>query len=95
METLLSFSGCVTAIISAITFYAASPNCRWRRWRASAWPARVVGTLLIVASAITFSAALGVGPGICAALGAWMLAFVVLPALALRAGTANADAEGA
>ena len=53
----------------------------------------LAGSVLVAASAATFSGLLGVGPGLCAALGAWMLALVALPMLALRAGGASADAD--
>jgi len=79
--------GALTALLSALALFAGSGHCRWR------WPValrrhgNMAGALLALASLAAWIAALGVGAGLCAMLGCWMLAMVALPYLAVLAET--------
>jgi hypothetical protein len=79
--------GALTALLSALALFAGSGHCRWR------WPValrrygNVAGALLALASLAAWIAALGVGAGLCAMLGCWMLAMVALPYLAVLTQT--------
>ncbi|WP_396616184.1 hypothetical protein ACHZ97_19535 [Lysobacter soli] len=77
------------SLVSASSLYAASPHCRWASWRRHAARGKLVGGLLAVASLWVFIAQLGVGAGLCAMLGTWMLGLMVFPYLAWRTAPAG------
>ncbi|WP_313465912.1 hypothetical protein [Stenotrophomonas sp.] len=66
----------LSAMFSALAFYAASPHCRWPRLR------RQIGLVAAVASLWLWMAELGVAAGLVAMLCTWMLVALLLPALA-------------
>lgn len=76
----------LTSLLSAAALYAASTHCRWPSWRRSGEHGNVVGAALGVASLSMWIGMLGVGAGLCAMLGTWMLALMALPYLAWRTG---------
>lgn len=76
-----AFASC---LLSAAALYAASPHCRWPAWRRAGARGNVVGLALGVVSLALWIMELGVGAGLCAMLGTWMLALMVLPYLAWR-----------
>ncbi|MDN5781772.1 MAG: hypothetical protein L0H23_07085 [Luteimonas sp.] len=83
----MTIAGVIAAVLSAFALYAGSQQCRWRLPAALHRHGSVVGSVLALASLAAWFAALGVGAGLCAMLGCWMLAMVVLPCLAMSAGT--------
>ena len=72
------------ALLSAASLYAASPHCRWPSWKRHAARGNLIGTVLAVAALWVWIAKLGVGAGLCAMLGTWMLGLMALPYLAWR-----------
>ena len=94
MPSLIEVSAILAAVLSAAGFYAGSRHCRWAAWRrlgrAGAWG----GLALLAASLSLWIRVLGVGAGLCAMLGTWMLAMMALPYLAgMRiGGDAGSDA---
>jgi len=72
------------SLISAASLYAASPHCRWPSWRRHAARGNLVGGLLALGALWVWIAELGVGAGLCAMLGTWMLGLMVFPYLAWR-----------
>lgn len=72
------------SLISAASLYAASPHCRWASWQRHAARGNLIGGLLAVATLWVWIAKLGVGAGLCAMLGTWMLGLMALPYLAWR-----------
>ncbi len=92
MPALPATLAALTAVLSAAGLYAGSRHCRWRAWRRMGGSGTVIGALLALASLALWIAALGVGAGLCAMLGTWMLAVMALPYFAgMRIG---ADAAG-
>ncbi len=86
----MTIAGAIAALLSAFALYAGSGHCRWRLPAALRRHGGSVGIVLAVASLAAWIAALGVGAGLCAMLGCWMLAMVALPWLAaLRTGPAR------
>jgi hypothetical protein len=79
--------GMLTALLSALALFAGSGHCRWRLPAALRRHGSVAGALLALASLAAWIAALGVGAGLCAMLGCWMLAMVALPYLAVLTQT--------
>lgn len=75
--TLLAITG---AALSALALYLASPHAHWRA-RPPRAALRAAGWVLAVASLAAWTAAIGFAPGLCAMLGSWMLALVLLPYL--------------
>ena len=78
----MTIAGVIAALLSAFALYAGSGHCRWRLPVALYRYAKVAGLLLALVSLAAWIAALGVGAGLCAMLGCWMLAMVALPWLA-------------
>jgi hypothetical protein len=78
----VTIAGAIAALLSAFALYAGSGNCRWRLPIALGRHGNVVGVVLALMSLAAWIAALGVGAGLCAMLGCWMLAMVALPWLA-------------
>ena len=72
------------SLLSAACLYTASAHCRWPSWKRHAPRGNLVGGLLAVASLWLWIAQLGVGAGLCAMLGTWMLGLMALPYLAWR-----------
>jgi len=72
------------SLISAASLYAASPHCRWPSWRRHAARGNLVGVLLALGALWVWIAELGVGAGLCAMLGTWMLGLMACPYLAWR-----------
>src|SRR3546814_1894798 len=78
----VTIAGALAALLSALALYAGSGNCRWRLPAALCRHGKVTGLVLALVSLAAWIAALGVGAGLCAMLGCWMLAMVALPYLA-------------
>lgn len=74
------------SLLSAASLYAASRHCRWPAWRRHAARGKLVGGVLAFASLWVWIAQLGVGAGLCAMLGTWMLGLMAFPYLAWRTG---------
>ena len=72
------------SLISAASLYAASPHCRWPSWKRHAARGNLVGWMLAAGASWLWIAQLGVGAGLCAMLGTWMLGLMALPYLAWR-----------
>jgi len=79
------------SLISAASLYAASRHCCWPSWKRHAARGNLVGGVLAVAALWLWIAQLGVGAGLCAMLGTWMLGLMALPYLAWRT---TPDANG-
>ncbi|RZA34660.1 MAG: hypothetical protein EOP92_14520 [Lysobacteraceae bacterium] len=83
---LLAAAAFATSLASALALYAGSANCRWpglRRWRGTgSW----IGLALAGLSLWSWVLLLGGGAGLCAMLGTWMLAMMVLPWLGAASG---------
>ena len=79
------------SLLSAASLYAASPHCRWPSWKRHAARGNAIGGVLAVAALWVWIAKLGVGAGLCAMLGTWMLGLMALPYLAWRT---TADVNG-
>ncbi|HEY0199299.1 MAG TPA: hypothetical protein VGC19_12290 [Rhodanobacter sp.] len=78
-----------TSVPGTVAFYAASPNCPWaftRRWRR--WSMALAAALSVL-SLGAWIVEYGVGVGLCAMLGAYMLTLVVLPWLALLTSSSS------
>src|SRR3546814_18370178 len=73
--------GALAALLAALALHAGSGNCRWRLPAALCRHGKVTGLVLALVSLAAWIAALGVGAGLCAMLGCWMLAMVALPYL--------------
>ena len=84
----MTVAGAIAALLSALVLYAGSRHCHWRFPALLRRHATAAGALLGAASLAAWIAALGVGAGLCAMLGCWMLAMVTLPGLAALAGAA-------
>lgn len=82
MSQALSVAAFATSLLSAMSFYAGSANCRWSlpRVKRGAW----LGGALAMVSLWAWTAALGFGAGLCVMLGTWTLGAIALPYLALR-----------
>ncbi len=87
MGPAVTVAGALAAVLSALALFAGSGHCRWRLPSALRRHGNGTGILLAVASLAAWIAALGVGAGLCAMLGCWMLAMVVLPYLAVLTET--------
>lgn len=86
----MTIAGAIAALLSAFALYAGSGHCRWRLPAVLRRYGKVAGLVLAIASLAAWIAVLGVGAGLCAMLGCWMLAMVALPWLAaLRTGPAR------
>jgi hypothetical protein len=81
---MLSAAGMALAALSALLLYLASPNCRTRRFRLRRRLLQAGGGAAALAALALCCVDLGLGAGLAAMLGAWMLALVLLPWLALR-----------
>ena len=79
----MTIAGAIAALLSAFALYAGSGHCRWRLPPALRRYGKVAGLVLALVSLAAWIAALGVGAGLCAMLGCWMLAMVGLPWLAM------------
>lgn len=82
MPTPILIAASAAAALSAASLYAGSRHCRWASWRRLGVAGRWAGLLLAVVSLALWIAAMGVGIGLCAMLGTWMLAMIALPSLA-------------
>lgn len=82
MPSSILIAAAVTAVLSAAALYAGSRHCRWASWRRLGRAGTWIGALLAVVSLSLWIVALGVGIGLCAMLGTWMLAMIGLPYLA-------------
>ncbi|RZA05195.1 MAG: hypothetical protein EOP02_39705 [Proteobacteria bacterium] len=82
MEFLIAAGAFATSALSALALYAGSRHCRWpslHGWRdTGGW----VGLALAGLSFWLWVLLLGGGAGLCAMLGTWMLAMMVLPYVA-------------
>ncbi|ARZ75342.1 hypothetical protein CCR98_14585 [Stenotrophomonas sp. WZN-1] len=81
--------GMLAAMFSALAFYAASPHCRWPRLRRAGRLGREISMVAAAAALWLWMAELGFAAGLVAMLCTWMLAAMLLPALAAwhRPGT--------
>lgn len=70
-----------TSLLSALALYAGSRHCRLRVLHALHRAGTLIGGMLAVASLALWIRALGIGAGISAMLGSWMLGLVALPYL--------------
>lgn len=93
MPTLLLIAAFAAAVLSAAALYAGSRHCRWVSWRRLGRAGRWAGLLLAVVSLALWIAAMGVGIGLCAMLGTWMLVMIVLPYLAGMRGALDGPRE--
>ena len=84
----------LSALLSAAALYAASPHCRWPAWRRRGAHGNLVGLVLGAVSLALWIGELGVGAGLCAMLGTWMLALMALPYLAWRTAPASRGGQG-
>jgi hypothetical protein len=75
--------GLLTAVASAIAFYAASPHCHWRLSHQRLRISDVAGALLAIASLVAWIHSFGAAVGVSTMLAAWMLAMIALPWFAL------------
>jgi hypothetical protein len=86
MDKLMIGAAFVTSLLSALACYAGSPHCRWQalhRWRGKGgW----LGLALAGLSLWLWVLSLGAGAGLCAMLGTWMLALMVVPCLGALGG---------
>lgn len=78
-----------TALASAMALFAGARNGRLQLPAGSRRTVRLAGAVLAFASLALWVRALGAGAGLCAMLGTWMLAMMLLPWLALAAVPAN------
>ena len=78
----MTIAGAIAALLSALALYAGSVHCRWRLPAALCRHGGKTGIVLALTSLAAWITALGVGAGLCAMLGCWMLAMVALPWLA-------------
>jgi hypothetical protein len=94
METMLAVAAFVVSLASALALYAGSPHCRWpalQGWRGTGgW----VGLALAGLSLWLWVLSLGMGAGLCAMLGTWMLAMMALPCLAVLTGAGTSSSGG-
>ncbi|HFK2919817.1 TPA: hypothetical protein ACGY72_000976 [Stenotrophomonas maltophilia] len=74
--------GMLSAMFSALAFYAASPHCRWPRLRRAGRLGRQIGVVAAAAALWLWMAELGFAAGLVAMLCTWMLSAVLLPTLA-------------
>lgn len=72
----------LAAMFSALAFYATSPHCRWPRLRRAGRLGRQIGLVAAAAALWLWMAELGFAAGLVAMLCTWMLAAMLLPALA-------------
>lgn len=87
---MITLTALLLTLAGATLIYLASTRQRLRAQPLPS-PARHAGWLLVLAGAIAWRYAAGVGPGLTAALTALMLAWVALPYLAWwRSGTTDA-----
>ncbi|MDR0184408.1 hypothetical protein [Lysobacter arvi] len=85
MDPLVATTAAIaTSLLSAASLYAASSHCRWPSWRRHAARGTLAGFVFALVSLWLFIAELGVGAGLCAMLGTWMLGLMALPYLAWR-----------
>ena len=75
----MSMAAALAAGLSAAGLYAGSRHCRFASWRRLGRTGTWAGVLLALVSLALWILALGAGAGMCAMLGTWMLALVVLP----------------
>jgi len=97
MHMLLPFAASATSLLSAVALYAGSAHCRWPAFQGWRGTGTWVGLALAGLSLWLWVLTLGGGAGLCAMLGTWMLAMMVLPYLALMTGkpaTATPEGEG-
>lgn len=78
----MTIAGALAALLSAFALFAGSGHCRWRLPMALRRHSTLAGILLAIASLVAWIVALGIGAGLCAMLGCWMLAMMALPCLA-------------
>lgn len=91
MNGVLMALATTACLASALFVYGASPNCRLRGLRFGR-PGMGIGLALIVAGAVLWSLALGMGTGLVVALATWMLGLIVLPYLAWHLAPADTRA---
>lgn len=80
MDVALTLLGITGAVLSALALYLASRHAHWRA-RLPRAALRAAGWVLAPASLAAWTTAIGFAPGLCAMLGSWMLALVLLPYL--------------
>lgn len=93
MSLFAVIAATATAMLSAAAFYAASAHCRWPAWKRRGTKGRIVGSVLAVVSLALWIAQLGVGAGLCAMMGSWMLVVIALPYIAWRTAPADGSAR--
>ncbi|MGH8075161.1 MAG: hypothetical protein ACREO4_14020 [Lysobacter sp.] len=81
MDFALGLLATMSAVASALALYLASPNCAWRT-TARRGGLRIAGGALALLSLVAWVALSGIGAGLCAMLGTWMLSALALPYLA-------------
>ena len=83
----MTIAGAFAALLSACALFAGSGHCRWPLPAALRRHGSRAGIPLAMGSLAAWIAALGVGAGLCAMLGCWMLAMMALPCLAVLTET--------
>lgn len=79
MDALTAFAAFAMTVLSAALLYVGSPNCAWRPGPTRGIGGTRSGLLLAAAALLPWSLLLGFGAGLCAMLGTWMLALMLLP----------------
>ncbi|MEO6103689.1 MAG: hypothetical protein ABIP44_08640 [Pseudoxanthomonas sp.] len=94
MELVIAVMAFATSVLSALALYAGSAHCRWKVLRAWRGVGGWAGLALAGLSLWLWVLRLGGGAGLCAMLGTWMLAMMLLPWLGLRARGAGDAPQG-
>ncbi|GAB3338912.1 hypothetical protein GCM10027359_15600 [Marilutibacter aestuarii] len=94
MSVLLPIATGLLAWTSALALYAGSGHCRWPRLRLPRRRGSAIGAVLAALALAVAIVDLGVGAGLCAMLGHWMLAMLVLPWLGAWREVAAASPAG-
>jgi hypothetical protein len=93
MTTFSLAAASLASILSALALYAGSGHCRWPALQGrggAGW----LGLALAGGSLWAWVDALGVGAGLCAMLGTWMLAMMLFPLLGVLVGPQPASTRG-
>ena len=85
--SMLACAASLASVLSAAALYAGSAHCRWPalhalRGRNGLW----LGLAFAAVALLSWIAMLGVGAGLCAMLGNWMLALMAMPYLGTLTG---------
>ena len=79
MQAWPALAAFIATLLSAMALYANSAHCPWRVMRAFRGKGGWVGLALAGLSLWLWVRVLGGGAGLCAMLGTWMLALMLLP----------------